>query len=148
LRVWKNASMQAVEVVHYIRRATDFLEGMQLTRNDKDYWNSSALLAIHSAVSYSDALRKGLGDTKLSSDDHRKAAESLEQALSSHGLSDQTGLKHLRYLLSKKNLIAYSDRRLERTDYEALFTKAERFAHWADTTGIQLRIEGWNYASE
>jgi hypothetical protein len=140
--------MQAVEVEHYIRRATDFLAGMKLTRDDDSYWNSSALLAIHSAVSYSDALRKGLGDTKLSSDDHRKAAEALEQALSSHRLTDPTGLKHLRYLLSKKNLIAYENRRLERTDYEALFTKAERFARWADTTGIQLKIEGWNYASE
>jgi hypothetical protein len=140
--------MQSVEVQHYIRRATDFLKGMQLTRSDQAYWNSSALLAIHSAVSYTDALRTGLGDEKLSADAHKKATDSLAKRLDSKGLTDHTGLRHLRFLLSKKNLVAYDKRRLERTDYEALFTRAERFAQWADTTGSQLRIEGWNNADQ
>ena len=135
--------MQAVRVQHYIQRATDFLEGMKLTRGDEPYWNSSALLAIHSAVSYSDALRTGLGDQKLSADDHNKAADALQKILSSRTSGDQTGLAHFRYLLSKKHLVTYGDRRLEHTDYEALFTRAERFAQWADKTGSQLNIEGW-----
>jgi hypothetical protein len=140
--------MQAVEVEHYIRRATDFLEGMQLTRADSDYWNSSALLAIHSAVSFTDALRIGLGDTNLSLDNHRRAADLLDKLLSLRNSVDQRGLKHLRFLLSRKNLVAYEKRRLERTDYEALFTQAERFAHWADVTGSQLKIEGWKHGDQ
>jgi len=137
--------MQAVRVQHYIQRATDFLEGMQLTRNDESYWNSSALLAIHSAVSFTDALRLGLGDRSLPSDDHKKAADSLQKIMSTRNAGEQTGLGHLRYLLSKKHLVAYGDRRLEHTDYETLFTKAERFAKWADKIGSQLNIEGWRH---
>jgi hypothetical protein len=135
--------MQAVQVQHYIERAADFLQGMQLTRTDESYWNSSALLAIHSAVSYSDALRVGLGDQKLSADDHKQAADSLHRLLAEKKLDDQAGFKHLQFLLSKKTLVTYSARRLEHTDYETLFTKAERFAQWADRIGNQLRIEGW-----
>ena len=93
-----------MQVQHYIHRATDFLEGMQLTRTDESYWNSSALLAIHSAVSYSDALRLGLGDQKVSADDHQKSADSLQKLLASKHLEDRAGFKHLRFLLSKKNL--------------------------------------------
>jgi hypothetical protein len=140
--------MQAVRVQHYIQRATDFLEGMKLTRTDQSYWNSSALLAIHSAVSYSDALRVGLGDQKLSADDHNKAADALQKMLPSKATRNQTGLAHFRYLLSKKHLVAYDDHRLEHTDYETLFTRAERFALWADKIGIQLNIEGWHYGDQ
>ena len=140
--------MQAVQMQHYIQRATDFLEGMQLTRNDQSYLNSSALLAIHSAVSFTDALRLGLGDQSLASDDHKKAADSLQKMLSTRNTDEQTGLGHLRYLLSRKHLVAYGNRRLERTDYETLFTKAERFAKWADKIGVQLKIEGWQHGDQ
>jgi hypothetical protein len=137
--------MPAMHVQHYLQRATDFLEGMQLTRTDESYWNSSALLAIHAAVSYSDALRIGLGDQRLSADDHRQAADELQKALPSRNAGNQTGIKHLRYLLSKKHLVAYGDHRLEQADYETLFTRAERFALWADRMGNQLNIEGWKH---
>lgn len=140
--------MQSVRVQHYIQRATDLLEGMQLTRTDSSYWNSSALLAIHSAVSYSDALRVGLGDHSLASDDHGKAADALQKVLPSKNPDKNHGLGHLRYLLSKKHLVTYGDHRLERTDYETLFTKAERFAQWADKIGSQLNIEGWQYGDQ
>ncbi|WP_213803828.1 hypothetical protein [Granulicella sp. dw_53] len=136
--------MSAVKVQHHIRRAMDFLEGMKLSaRTDEPCWNSSALLAIHSALSYSDALRVGLGDERLSADNHQKAADALQKLLPSNKLDDQTGLGHFRYMLSKKHLVAYGDRRLEHTDYETLFTKAERFAKWADKIGVLLNIEGW-----
>jgi hypothetical protein len=137
--------MPAEQVRHYLQRAKDFLEGMKLTREDKDYWNSSALLAIHSAVAYSDALRAGLGDQKLSADDHRNAVDVLQQALFAESLmDDMAGFKHLRFLLSKKTLVAYGDRRVEHTEYEALIIKAARFAVWADRIGRRLKIEGWD----
>jgi len=116
---------------------------MKLTRMDRSYRNSAALLAIHAAVSYTDALRTGLGDTKVSADDHRKAADELERLLSVKALDKQTGLTQLRYLIAWKHRVAYDDKRLDHTDYEALFTRAERYADWADRIGLQLKIEGW-----
>jgi hypothetical protein len=136
--------MPAVQVRHFLKRATDFLEGMKLTREDKNYWNSSALLAIHSAVSYSDALRARLGDGQLSADDHQNAVDALQRLLLAEtAMDDMAGFKHLRFLLSKKTLVAYGDRRVEHTEYEALVTKAARFAAWADRIGRRLKIEGW-----
>ena len=137
-----NSIMQAVRVQHYIQRAADFFRGMQLTREDGTYVNSSALLAIHSALSYNDALRVGLGDTELSSEDHKSAASTTRRLLPADA-EIRTGLTHLDYLISRKSLVAYGDRRLSRDDYKLLITKAERFAQWANRIGSQLNIEGW-----
>lgn len=135
--------MQTERVRHYVERATDFLEGMKLTRTDIHYRNSSALLAVHSAVSYSDALRVGLGGKDLSSSSHERAVDMLRRLLPPNVDANDKGLTHFRFLLSKKNLVSYGHQRLEQTDYEALFTRAERFAIWADKLGTQLRINGW-----
>lgn len=137
--------MPPVTIQHYIQRATDFGRGMRLTLDDDSYKNSSALLAIHSAISYADALRVGLGDRQLSSDDHKTAADTLKQLLASRPLADQAGLGHLQYLISKKSGVAYGDQRLDTKIHQMVITKAERFAQWANNVGAQLNIEGWKH---
>jgi hypothetical protein len=32
---------------------------------------------------------------------------------------------------------------LDRSDFEFIFTQAERFAQWANDAGRQIGIEGW-----
>jgi len=138
--------MQAVQVEHYVQRAADFFYAMLSLRDDESYRNSSALLAIHSALSYSDALRVGLGDERLAADDHSRAADALRQMLpSNNNVSDQTGLGHLRYLLSNKSRVAYGSQRLAAKEFEMLYTRAERFATWANHVSRQLKIEGWTH---
>jgi hypothetical protein len=140
--------MQAMQVERYLKRAADFSYVVLLLRGDESHRYSTALLAIHAAIAYSDALRIGLGNTKLGSDDHNKAAESLRLLLPSSSDRDETGISHLRYLLSNKSLVAYGSQRISTKDFEKLFTKAERFVKWANRTGLQLKIEGWIDDSE
>jgi hypothetical protein len=135
--------MPAIQVEHYLKRAADFSYVVLVLRGDESHRNSSALLAIHAAISYSDALRAGLGDVKLGVDDHSKAADALKRVLALKVVDDETGLGHLRYLLSNKSLVAYGDQRINAKDFEMLFTKAERFVAWANRIGMQLKIEGW-----
>ena len=114
-------------------------------RGDASYRNSSALLAIHSTVSYSDALRIGLGEQKLSADDHSKAVDALKNVLPSKETSDPSGFGHLRFLLSQKSRVAYGSQTLTAKELEMLLTKAERFVGWANTVGRRLKIEGWTH---
>ena len=137
--------MGAVEVRLYLDRAQDFLQGMQLLREDKAYRTSSALLGIHSAVAYSDALRAGLGDESMAAEDHQIATKALRRLLSDRTEND-SGLRHLESLLSKKHAVAYGNRRLTGNDFELIFTQAERFAKWVNGMGSQLKVEGWRYA--
>ena len=135
--------MPAIQVEHYLKRAADFSYVVLLLRGDESHRYSSALLAIHAAISYSDALRVGLGDSRLSADDHQKAADALKDVLFSVDPTDETGLGHLRYLLSSKSLVAYGNQRISAKDFEMVLTKAERFATWANRIGRQRKIEGW-----
>ena len=136
--------MRSVRVRHYLQRATDFFDCMQLTRDDESFRNSSALLAIHSAVSFCDALRAGLGDRELSSDNHNQAADALSKQIPSGVRLDPSGLDHLRYLISRKTAMAYGERRVEEKTFGLVVLRSERFAAWANDTGKRLGIEGWH----
>lgn len=142
--ICENAVMMAAQVQHYVCRARDFYNGMRLLQEDlTEYKLSSALLGIHSAISYSDALRLGLGCTDISADDHRAAASDLRSRLTSRRMEKTQGASHLEKLLSQKSRIAYSADEARESEVEDIVKRAERFASWAEETARQLQIEGW-----
>lgn len=136
--------MGAVQVQQYLSRARDFFNGMRLLRDDlSEYKSSSALLGIHSAISYSDALRIGMGCADVSSDDHRSATSDLRIRLASRRFDKMQGTTRLERLISRKNGIAYASEALRENEIEELVKQAERFASWAEEAGRRLQIEGW-----
>ncbi len=136
--------MAAVEVQHYRNRARDFLDGMRFLQDDMDAFGySSALLGIHGAISYSDALRTGMGRKKVSSDDHSKATSDLESLLKSRNFENRKGIGHLSKLLGMKSRIEYEPVRTRENEIEETVKHAERFAKWAEATGRIWKIEGW-----
>jgi hypothetical protein len=93
----------------YRDRARDFLDGMKFLQEDLDAFGySSALLGIHGAISYADALRIGMGSKKVSSDDHSSATLELKSLLDSRRFEKQQGVKHLKLLLARKSRISYA----------------------------------------
>ena len=135
--------MSAAQVEHYVRRARDFFEAMQIFRDDEAFRNTAALLAIHSAISYADALRSALGEPVLRNQDHDRAVDMLQLLLNQRRWKDQTGLDSLAYLLSKKSQISYSERSTDTVMVRSLSVRAERFAKWASNVGSGLKMEGW-----
>ena len=144
--------MSSTRVQHYLGRARDFLKGMENLLNDEVYVleddliqfkYSPALLGIHSAISYCDALRSGLGSKSLSSEDHKTALKDLKTLLTSRKYEEQQGSGRLEILLADKNLIAYSEDRATEKEIRSIVQQAERFALWAERTARRLKIEGW-----
>jgi hypothetical protein len=136
--------MLSVKIQHHRRRAIDFVEGMRHLKDDLDGFRySSALLGIHGAISYCDALRIGLGSHDLSSDNHGTAASELKSLLSDRKVKNSDGSDRLKKLLSRKSRIAYSGAAPDRSEIVTIIQDAERFAAWAEGLGKELRIEGW-----
>jgi hypothetical protein len=136
--------MVGVQVQHFLDRARDFFNGMRLLRDDlAEFKSSSALLGIHCAISYSDALRTGMGCADVSSDDHQNAVNDLKLRLASRKFEKMQGAIRLERLLSKKNRIAYASGVPRENEIEDIVKQAERFAFWAEETGRRLQIEGW-----
>jgi hypothetical protein len=135
--------MQAVQVQHYLNRARDFLKGMDLLKDDLAFGYSAALLAVHGAISYADALRAGLESNNVSSDDHQRATADLKRLLTARKYERQDGVERLGRLLSSKSMIAYGAESVGEDRFKLIIQQAERFAVWAERTGKDLGIEGW-----
>jgi hypothetical protein len=139
--------MIAVEVQHYLERAREFLEGMRTLRDDDEaYGYSTALLGIHAAVSYADALRKGLGQKDVAAEDHLRAADDLKKLLRTRRFASLQGAERFGKLASKKSRVAYRAVTLRVEEVDEILKDAERFASWAEDAGRMLRIEGWRNA--
>ena len=144
--------MPAMQVQHFLGRARDFLKGMESLLKEEFYVldeelvsfkYSPALLGIHGAISYCDALRMGLGSEKLSSDDHKSAVGDLKSLLEARKFEKLHGVDRLGKLLSKKSRIAYASEATREDEIKQIVQQAERFAAWAEDTGKSLKIEGW-----
>ncbi len=120
----------------------EILDGMEYLQLNTISPQAAALLAIHSAISYADALRYGLGDDRLSSGSHGDAAGTLRKLCVAKGLPDLTGIAHLEYLLSKKTPVSYGSQRIPEGQIDVMLLRAERFARWAVTTSHKMMIEG------
>jgi len=139
--------MQDVQFRHYLDRARDFLKGMELLKEDlTEFGHSTALLGIHGAISYCDALRVGLGSRRLSSDNHASATKELKLLLAARKYEEQQGIERLNKMLAQKSMVAYSPERVSIKDIVGIIQQARRFAVWAEAAGRQLKIEGWKDA--
>jgi hypothetical protein len=124
----------------YYRRAAQLASAMRLCKDDLSaYASAAALLAVHSAISYSDALLIGLIGKRPHGEDHRQAVVALKRACVGAKI-DQRGISHLQVLLSVKTDISYGDQLIDNVRIEALCNTAERFQTWADR--VLANVEG------
>ncbi|MHB1936471.1 MAG: hypothetical protein ACYCOR_07780 [Acidobacteriaceae bacterium] len=157
--------MSAIAVQHFLRRARDFEFSMKLcrdtnrdtevqlvdtgTRHSNESLQSAALLDIHAAISYADALRIGLGDEELAADDHQKAVTRLRQVLTDRKVEEPKGIQRFSALVGKKSIIAYGKVRTSDSDLKMIVEISQRFSAWINQMGRQLNVEGWgNVATE
>jgi hypothetical protein len=118
----------------YHLRATQLADAMKLCRDDlSSFASASALLAVHSAISYSDAVLIGLGGKRSRSEDHRDAITHLKRACSRARI-EPLGIAQLQKLLSAKTDVSYGEKRIENEQIAALCFAAERFQAWAERT--------------
>jgi hypothetical protein len=116
----------------YRRRAAQFASAMKLCQDDLSaYASAAALLAVHSAISYSDALLIGLNGTRPRGENHREAITALKRACTGARI-DHQGIAHLQRLLNAKTDISYGEKQVDSERIAALCIVAERFQVWAE----------------
>jgi hypothetical protein len=116
----------------YHRRAIQLASAMKLCQDDlAAYASAAALLAVHSAISYSDAVLIGTVGRRSRREDHRQAAIAHKRACAGAKI-DQRGIAHLQTLLSVKTDISYGDQLIDNERIAALCNTAERFQTWAE----------------
>jgi len=125
-------NLSPIKTQQFIEKADHFLHGMNLLNDDVPYYRSGiGLLAIHSAISLSDAITVGLTGERRTYQDHVQAARRLEGLCSSNKISDKKGVSHFKWLLAQKNRVAYLGDRLDDASIKLAVDKAQRFSAWA-----------------
>jgi hypothetical protein len=128
-------------MIHHRSRAESFVAGMKLLVEDiPNYGGSVALLAVHSAISFNDAVLIACGGRRSNEEDHRVAARPLQQLCEKRKI-DLGGVKHFIWLIGHKNEFAYGDRPLTANDAKAAVVAAERFQAWVYRSFPEMKYE-------
>ncbi len=112
----------------FLKKADEFYEMMQQSLM-KEKWNAAGLNAIHTGISANDALLTFHFGLRSISPKHDDAVKLLISMMKRDDA--ETKAKHLRRLISVKNLVEYDGRLLSRSEAESLAKHAERFLDWA-----------------
>ena len=124
--------MDEIRIKVYHGRALQLANAMKLCRDDlPSYAWAAALLAIHSAISYCDAVLFKLSGQRSRSPDHEQAVTVVTMACKKRKIPTD-GIKHLDKLVSAKTDISYGDQQVDNQRAEALCSAAERFQTWAE----------------
>ena len=133
--------MVEAQVAVYYCRATQLASAMKLCQDDMpSYASAAALLAVHSAISFSDAILIRLSGARPRSEDHGEAITTLKRACT-RAKVDHLGITHLQRLLSAKTGVSYGEKQVDDERTVALCIAAERFRAWAEKI-LQTR-KGW-----
>jgi HEPN domain-containing protein len=118
------------EYKKFLKKADEFYEMMQQSLM-KEKWNAAGLNAIHSGISANDALLTFHFGLRSISPKHDDAVKLLISMMKRDDVDIKA--KHLRRLISAKNLVEYDGRLLSRSEAESLAKHAERFLEWVRT---------------
>jgi hypothetical protein len=125
-------SVDRAKMLHHRSRSDGFLQAMRvLAVNLEAHGNAVALLAVHAAISLGDAVMLACTGRRSKDQDHLAAVDALRRLCASRGI-DPAGLNHLSWLVARKTVFAYGDKRLDlNDDVRRAQLNVERFATWA-----------------
>lgn len=124
--------MDEIRVSVYHGRAARLANAMELCHEDMAaYASAVGLLAVHCAISFSDAVLISLTGKRSRTQDHGQAIAAITRACRKAKVSTD-GIKHLAKLVGAKTDVAYGDRAVEDERVEVFFESARRFQAWAE----------------
>lgn len=94
----------------------------------KEKWNAAALNAIHAGISANDALLTFHFGLRSISPKHDDAVRLLTSMMKRD--DTEAKAKHLRRLISMKNIVEYEGRLFTKREAESLAKHTDRFLNW------------------
>jgi len=121
-------------------QAEELLSAMKLLMDDVvSYKSAVALLAVHSAIAYNDAVLERLGAGASRNQDHADGHRKTKVACSKNKI-DSAGLQHLERLIGNKTAYSYRGIVNAKSAQDAA-DKAEKFANWAYKNVLKRELD-------
>ncbi len=100
------------------------------TIGESKYGNGLAIVSIHAAIAYTDALTVAFAEIKSTAGDHLRATDVLQHALARHAEPDQ--VRRLGAILNAKSHASYSGNYYTLEDGQKLLKEVEAYVAWAE----------------
>lgn len=100
--------------------------------------NGLAVLCVHAAIAYADALVVRAGEVKSASGEHLDAVDLLESVVRLSGDDDRAAVKALRYVLQRKDEVSYAATLVRPDDAARVLERLQQFGDWAERRYEQL----------
>ena len=124
--------MAEISVGVYHGRALQLAKAMKLCWADlPSYAAAAALLAVHSAISYNDALLIKLTGKRPRGRDHKQAVRAIITACEKAAIPGD-GIQHLKDLVKAKNEVSYEEVEVDNERVHKLCLLAEQFYGWVE----------------
>lgn len=94
--------------------------------------NGLAVLCVHAAIAYSDALAVRAGEVKSASGEHLDAVDLLESVVRVAGDADRSAVKAFRYVLQRKDEVSYTTTLVRPDDAARVLERPQLFGDWAE----------------
>lgn len=133
MRLGATKNEERYRSIQYLSVARSLLEtarGLDLIADWK-YGNGLAIVAVHAAIAYTDALTVAFRGVKSVDGDHTRAADVLVHALGSRVETPQ--VNRLRRVLQRKSDAAYGGKYYTLDDGRDLLSDVDRYAAWAES---------------
>ena len=113
----------------YLQAAHQFYIGADAAMSLEN-WSAAALLVVHAAIAYTDALTIKIGGVKSQGDDHMAAVDVARELIAVDD-AGRKALTHLVRVIQEKNVVSYSGDVSSRNQAESLWKHLERYRSWA-----------------
>jgi hypothetical protein len=136
VRTGKKKRADRTEYARYERVAKSLLSSasalVELASEGDSYGNAAAIIAIHAAIAYNDAVTIAYREVKSAEGDHARAVDVLREALGSD-LPPKVESR-LRAVLKKKDAVSYGGSYYSVEEARHLLERVREFAAWAEET--------------
>ena len=118
----RTGSVSPTTAGNYLKKAVEFAAAMEASLQD-ERWNAAALAAVHAAISAGDAMLAAFVGIRSAEQDHREIVTLLSDHLGEDG---KQAARHLQRVLASKNLVAYEERLMTRSEAEQMAERVRR----------------------
>ena len=101
--------------------------------------NGVAVLCVHAAIAYGDAIAILAAGKKSKSADHRDASVFLASVVPIRSVDDKTAMRAFQSILNRKDQVSYLDDLVDEADALSLLEKLAIFSRWAEKAFQDLR---------
>ena len=128
----KQRGIKSIERFRYseYQRVAEHFYNASKDSVELEYWTAAAVLIVHSAIAYADALCIKISGLRSVGESHEHIVTLLEEQIAGRE-EKKKALSQLRFIVEEKTRVSYLGEMISPSQTKELLKRLERFREWA-----------------